>query len=64
MMQKLLLKAKERRCNSMSDIFLSYAHEDLKRAVQLAQGLQHNGWDVFWDRTIPTGSGVHIAAEN
>ena len=39
----------------MSDIFLSYAHEDLERARQLAQALARQGWDVFWDRTIPAG---------
>jgi len=40
----------------MSDIFLSYAREDLERARQLAEALARKGWDVFWDRTIPTGS--------
>jgi hypothetical protein len=39
----------------MSDIFISYAREDLDRVAPLAQALTTQGWDVFWDRTIPTG---------
>jgi formylglycine-generating enzyme required for sulfatase activity len=39
----------------MSDIFLSYAREDLERARQLAQAMERKGWDVFWDQTIPAG---------
>ena len=39
----------------MSDIFISYAREDLERARRLAEALQPQGWSVFWDRTIPPG---------
>ncbi|MGH8613861.1 MAG: SUMF1/EgtB/PvdO family nonheme iron enzyme [Gammaproteobacteria bacterium] len=39
----------------MSDIFLSYAHEDLERAHRLAEALEGHGWSVFWDREIPAG---------
>lgn len=39
----------------MSDIFISYASEDLFRAEALAQVLTGYGWSVFWDRTIPVG---------
>ena len=39
----------------MSDIFISYAREDLERVALLAQALAKQGWGVFWDRTIPTG---------
>ena len=39
----------------MSDIFLSYARKDLKRARQLAEILEAEGWSVWWDRAIPTG---------
>lgn len=39
----------------MADIFLSYAREDRARAAQVAQGLQANGFDVFWDTEIPPG---------
>ena len=37
----------------MADIFLSYAREDLDRAV--AGALETEGWSVFWDRRIPPG---------
>jgi hypothetical protein len=39
----------------MSDIFISYAHQDRPRAQTLAQTLEDSGWSTFWDRTIPTG---------
>ena len=37
------------------DIFLSYAREDERRAHELAEVLRHEGYKVFWDRTIPLG---------
>jgi hypothetical protein len=39
----------------MSDIFVSYNHEDQLRAQELAQALGGRGWSIFWDRTIPYG---------
>ena len=39
----------------MADIFLSYSKEDRKIAGRIAAALTEEGWDVFWDRTIPTG---------
>ncbi len=39
----------------MSDIFISYASEDKKKAGLLAEVLEEQGWSVWWDRTIPTG---------
>jgi formylglycine-generating enzyme required for sulfatase activity len=39
----------------LSDIFLSYASEDLERIKPLANALQAQGWTVFYDRTIPPG---------
>ena len=39
----------------MSDIFLSYAREDLPVAVKLAKALEANGWSVWWDSRIPAG---------
>ena len=39
----------------MSDIFISYATEDLDRIRSLAAALQAQGWSVFYDRTIPNG---------
>jgi hypothetical protein len=39
----------------MSELFLSYAREDLAIASQVARSLQEEGWSVFWDREIPVG---------
>lgn len=39
----------------MSDIFISYARDDIEKAQQLAGALEGQGWSVFWDRTIPPG---------
>ncbi len=39
----------------MSDIFISYAHENRPLAQALAQTLEGQRWSIFWDRTIPTG---------
>jgi len=39
----------------MSDIFLSYASEDLPRVVDLVRALERHGWSVWWDRTILPG---------
>jgi hypothetical protein len=35
--------------NTMTDIFLSYAREDLRTAQDLAEALEYYGWSVFWD---------------
>ncbi len=40
----------------MVDVFLSYAREDAARAQQIAEGLQAEGVEVFWDNEIPPGS--------
>jgi formylglycine-generating enzyme required for sulfatase activity len=39
----------------MSDIFLSYANDDLARIHPLVHFLAQQGWSVWWDRTIPLG---------
>jgi hypothetical protein len=39
----------------VSDIFLSYAREDIAVATLLAPRLEAHGWSVFWDRRIPAG---------
>ncbi len=39
----------------MSDIFISYNHEDRLRAEMFAKALEGRGWSIFWDRTIPIG---------
>ena len=43
----------------MSDIFISYAREDRRRAKQLAEALEAQGWSVFWDQVIPPGKTWH-----
>lgn len=39
----------------MSDIFLSYAKKDKKRASQLVENLEGAGWTVFWDTRLLSG---------
>ena len=39
----------------MTDIFISYAKEDLHRVRPLAAAFEARGRSVFWDRTIPSG---------
>ncbi len=39
----------------MSDIFVSYASDDVGRIMPLVRALEATGWTVFWDRTIPIG---------
>jgi TIR domain/Protein of unknown function (DUF1566) len=39
----------------MSDIFISYASEDVERVIPIAQELEKLGWSVFWDKKIPPG---------
>lgn len=39
----------------LSDIFISYAHEDRAHAERLAHALEAEGWSVWWDHIIPTG---------
>lgn len=41
--------------SSMSDIFISYAHEDREWVRRLAARLEALGWSVWWDPVIPTG---------
>jgi len=43
------------RKTSSTDVFLSYAREDRERVAQLVQGLEAQGWHVFWDYTILPG---------
>jgi formylglycine-generating enzyme len=39
----------------VSDIFLSYAREDLPRVRPVVDALEARGWTVWWDRTIRPG---------
>ncbi len=40
----------------MTDVFISYAHEDQAFAERLAQALEAEGLSVWWDHNIPPGS--------
>jgi tetratricopeptide (TPR) repeat protein len=39
----------------MSDIFISYVHEDRPTAELLAKALEAQGWSVWWDRSLLAG---------
>ena len=47
----------------MAEIFISYASADRERARLLAEGLQHQGWSVWWDREIQPGRAFDDAIE-
>jgi TIR domain len=40
----------------MTDIFLSYASEDLDQAKSLVRALEAEGFSIFWDRAVPGGA--------
>ncbi len=42
-------------CQTVSDIFISYASEDRARIRPLVLALESRGWTVWWDRTILAG---------
>lgn len=37
----------------MTDVFISYSREDRDRVRPIVEALQHEGWDVWWDPSIP-----------
>lgn len=39
----------------MTDIFLSYASEDIERIRLIVKEFEKLGWSVFWDKKIPPG---------
>ena len=39
----------------MSDVFISYFHQDRPHAEVVARALEAEGLSVWWDRTIPAG---------
>jgi len=43
----------------MSDIFISYAREDRRKAEMLSTLFEQRGWSVWWDRDIPIGRLFH-----
>ncbi|MBP5987327.1 MAG: toll/interleukin-1 receptor domain-containing protein [Azonexus sp.] len=48
----------------MTDIFISYAHEDLERVRALVAVLEANHLSVWWDRTIPAGKSFRQLIES
>ena len=40
----------------MADIFVSYASEDRDRILLLVEALESQGWSVWWDRELITGT--------
>src|SRR5262245_21589062 len=40
---------------AMTDVYISYAREDQERVRPLAEALQLEGWDVWWDPSEPDG---------
>ena len=40
----------------MSDLFVSYASEDREQVAKLVQAFEAQGWTVWWDRKIETGT--------
>lgn len=48
----------------MTDIFISYAHEDLERVRALVEVLEANRLSVWWDRTIPAGKSFRQLIES
>lgn len=41
----------------MTDVYISYAREDRERVRPLAETLQFEGWDVWWDPSEPSADG-------
>jgi hypothetical protein len=39
----------------MTDVYISFAREDQERVRPLAEALQLEGWDVWWDPSAPDG---------
>lgn len=48
----------------MTDIFLSYAHEDRARIEPLVAELERRGWDVWWDKRIHAGTQFDVEIES
>jgi TIR domain len=48
---------------AMSDIFISYAREDVARVEPLAKALESEGWSVWWDPLITPGRSFDLIIE-
>ena len=47
----------------MSDIFISYAREDVERVRPVATAMSARGWSVFWDQHIPLSASFREVIE-
>jgi TIR domain-containing protein/response regulator receiver domain-containing protein len=47
-----------------TDLFLSYSRLDRPKIEALSEMLQQNGWTVWWDRQIKTGTSYDKVIEN
>ena len=54
----------ERAIQDMSEIFISYAHEDKATAQRIAKSLEAKGWSVWWDRKISPGKIFDMTISN
>lgn len=37
----------------MSDVFISYSRDDLSRVQKIAEAIQREGYDLWWDKDLP-----------
>ena len=51
------------RASDMADVFVSYSRDDRKIAQQFAQGLEREGFGVWWDQAIHAGEAFDRAIE-
>jgi hypothetical protein len=47
----------------MTDIFISYTHEDSSAARRLRGALMHEGWSVWWDESLQAGRNFNDAID-
>jgi len=47
----------------MADVFISYAREDRRYAVALADAITSRGWTAWWDRQLKIGQSFSAAIE-
>jgi CheY-like chemotaxis protein len=47
-----------------TDLFISYSRQDRPKIETLSELLQKNGWTVWWDRQIKTGTSYDKVIEN
>lgn len=56
--------SKSARLGVMSDVFISYAREDMDSVRELVAALEHHGFSVFWDRDTAIGEEFELRIEN